>query len=116
MPKLDTRCSRPVSTCIADLDEGLALVKQPEGGRQSILQNLSQARVRGVAAGNPKHLWRRTQALKQAEEVSILRHDDDASLARCPIDHMVFRVAQTEIADGACLDLKTLCDPRGKVR
>ena len=49
---------------------------------------------------------------EQADEVVILRHDNHASLARRPMDHMVFRVPKAEVANGTRLDLKALYDPR----
>lgn len=72
--------------------------------------------VRGVAARNPRHPGRWAKALKQTDEVGVLRHDDRVGFARCAIDLVVFRVAQTEVTYSTRLDAKTLCNPRRERR
>ena len=98
---------------MANFDKRFALLQEFECLREGGLEDLTQMLIGRVATREPHHLWGRTMAFQQNEEVAILCHKDDF-LGTCCLEELgIFFIAKAEVANRYDLNTKCGVEPGG---
>ena len=101
---------------VLNLDDALSALQHPQRRGERLFKDLPKAGIGGIANSEPDHRWRRTQTIKQRDEVGILGNDDCPSTPRGREDRRIRGIPQAEITHRISVDVKPRRQPSGERR